>query len=136
MASPLAPKKAIPGVTPKQATPTNPNQGTPTNANQTNPAPTTGSGGGFSIPNPIDPIVNTYNAAASVPAFLGKLSNPYLWRRIGIVAIGVLMVWWAVLIFLSSNKKIQSAVTSACKKIISATPEGAAANVATGSIGL
>ena len=125
MASPLAPKKAIPGVTPKTDT--------PTNANQTNPTPTTG---GFTIPNPIDPIVNTYNAAASVPAFLGKLSNPYLWRRIGITAIGVLLVWWAVLIFLSSNKKIQSAVTNAGKKIISATPEGAAANVATGSIGL
>ena len=125
MASPLAPKKAIPGVTPKTDT--------PTNANQTNPAPTTG---GFTIPSPIDPIVNTYNAAASVPAFLGKLSNPYLWRRIGITAIGVLLVWWAVLIFLSSNKKIQSAVTTASKKIISATPEGAAANVATGSIGL
>ena len=125
MASPLAPKKARPGVTPKTDT--------PTNANQTNPAPTTG---GFTIPNPIDPIVNTYNAAASVPAFLGKLSNPYLWRRIGITAIGVLLVWWAVLIFLSSNKKIQSAVTNAGKKIISATPEGAAANVATGSIGL
>ena len=125
MASPLAPKKAIPGVTPKTDT--------PTNANQTNPAPTTG---GFTIPKPIDPIVNTYNAAARVPAFLGKLSNPYLWRRIGITAIGVLLVWWAVLIFLSSNKKIQSAVTNAGKKIISATPEGAAANVATGSIGL
>jgi len=130
MASPLAPKKAIPGVTPKQATPT-PDMRTPgaaTNANQTNPS--------FTIPNPIDPIVNTYNAAASVPTFLGKLSNPYLWRRIGITAIGVLLIWWAVLIFLSSNKKIQSAVTSAGKKIISATPQGAAANVATGSIGL
>lgn len=68
--------------------------------------------------------------------FLGKLSNVYLWKRIGVVAIGVLLIWYGVLLFLSTNKKVQGALEDSAKKVISKTPEGAAANVATGSIGL
>jgi len=48
----------------------------------------------------------------------------------------VLLVWWGVIIFLSTNKKIVGAVNNTAKKVISATPQGAAANIATGSIGM
>jgi hypothetical protein len=85
-----------------------------------------------------DPIVNTYNATVNtgqaVGSFLGKLTNVNLWRRIGIVTMGALFIWWGILIFLSNNKKIQGAVVDGAKKIASATPEGAAANLATGSL--
>ena len=47
---------------------------------------------------------------------------------------GALFIWWGILIFLSNNKKIQGAVVDGAKKIASATPEGAAANLATGSL--
>ena len=81
-------------------------------------------------------VTNGATGILGVGDFLGKVSNVNLWKRIGIVAIGVLMVWWAVLIFISTNKKIQGAVAGTAKKVISATPQGAAANIATGSIGL
>jgi hypothetical protein len=138
MPSPLAPAKPIPGVT---STGTgfkpNPNgkvagdwgydaNGTPYLPNGT---VFTGLGGGTNVPNPLQ-------AVTSVGDFLGKLGNVYLWKRIGIVAIGVLLIWWGVLLFLATNKKIVGGVTSAAKKVISATPQGAAANIATGSVGL
>lgn len=79
-------------------------------------------------------INNTVNATQAVGNFLGKLSNPNLWRRIGIVTMGGLFIWWGIVIFLSNNKKIQGAVVDGAKKIASATPEGAAANLATGTL--
>jgi hypothetical protein len=140
MASPLAPTKPIPGVTNPPGYKPNPNGknpgdwgydsiGTPYLPNGTT---FTGLGGGNPnavIPNPVQTVNN-------IGDFLGKLSNVYLWKRIGIVAVGVLLIWYGVLIFLSTNKKIQGAVTSTAKKVISKTPEGAAANVATGAVGL
>jgi hypothetical protein len=138
MPSPLAPSKPIPGVTsPGTGFKPNPNgkvagdwgydaNGTPYLPNGKT---FTGLGGGTNITNPIPAITN-------VNEFLSKLSNVYLWQRIGIVAIGVLLVWWGVIIFLSTNKKIVGAVNNTAKKVISATPQGAAANIATGSIGM
>jgi len=86
---------------------------------------------GGAITGTIDNAVNTGQAVGS---FLGKLTNVNLWRRIGIVTMGALFIWWGILIFLSNNKKIQGAVVDGAKKIASATPEGAAANLATGSL--
>ena len=79
-------------------------------------------------------INNAVNTTQAVGNFLGKLSNPNLWRRIGITTMGGLFIWWGIVIFLSNNKKIQSAVVDGAKKIASATPEGAAANLATGTL--
>ena len=73
---------------------------------------------------------------AGINDFLGKLSNVYLWKRIGIVAVGIALIWWAILIFLASNKQIKGALTDGAKKIISKTPQGAAANIATGTLGV
>ena len=85
------------------------------------------------------PIDNTFNAvvdtAKSVPEFLGKLSNPYLWKRIGIGVMGGLFIWWGVLAFLATNKKIQSAITTGAKGALSKTPQGALANLASDAIG-
>jgi len=136
MPSPLAPNKPIPGVT-------------------TNPDGSTGSValGTYAPPgslldkakrhqlNPAKDIPDVLTLGLATPVtsvgdFLGKLSNVYLWKRIGIVAIGVLLIWWGILLFLATNKKVQGALVDGAKAVISKTPEGAAANVATGSIGM
>jgi hypothetical protein len=139
MASPLAPSTPIPGVT---------DNGSVAAGNYAEPGSILDrakNGKQQGLPNngltPATDLPNTLTAGAATPVtsvadFLGKLSNVYLWKRIGVVAVGVLLVWWGVLIFLASNKKIQGAVTSTAKKIISGTPQGAAANVATGAVGL
>jgi hypothetical protein len=138
MPSPLAPAKPIPGVTSTgtgfKPNPDGKNAGDwGYDANGTPYLPNgqtfTGLGGGTNLPNPIQAVTN-------VGDFLGKLSNVYLWKRIGIVAVGVVLIWWGILIFLSSNKKIQGAVANGAKAIASKTPQGAAANIATGSVGL
>jgi len=142
--SPLAPKNPIPGVT---STPPgfkpNPNgklagdwgydaKGTPYLPNGTT---FTGLGGGTNIPNPIEVVGGVVNAGKSVQDFLGALGNPNLWRRIGLGALGAVFLWWGILIILSNNKQIQGAVTKATKAVVSKTPQGAAANIATGAIG-
>lgn len=62
------------------------------------------------------------------------VTNPYLWRRIGIGVLGGLFIWWGILAFLATNKKIQSTIISAGKGALAKTPEGAVANVATGAL--
>lgn len=122
MASPLAPKP-IPGVTDKPIV--------------SNPVlDVVGAPGKVLLESSNQVADNTTNAVTNVNDFLSKLSNVYLWKRIGIVAVGVLLVWWGILIFISTNKKIQGAVTATAKKVISGTPQGAAANIATGAVGL
>lgn len=144
MPSPLAPSKPIPGVT------TNPDGSSGSSALGTYAAP--GSildqakkGKALGLPNnglnPATDIPNAltggaYGAATTVGDFLGKLSNVYLWKRIGVVAIGVLLIWWGILLFLATNKKVQGALVDGAKAVISKTPEGAAANIATGSLGI
>lgn len=142
MPSPLAPSKPIPGVT------TNPDGSTGSVAAGTYAAPGSLIDQVRKGQRTLDPAkdipdvltLGTYTpvttAVTSVGDFLGKLSNVYLWKRIGIVAIGVLLIWWGILLFLATNKKVQGALVDGAKAVISKTPEGAAANVATGSIGL
>lgn len=77
----------------------------------------------------VTPIVST------LPDFLNKLSNPYLWKRIGIGVMGGLFIWWGVLAFLATNKKLQSAITTGAKGALSKTPQGALANLASDAIG-
>lgn len=122
MPSPLAPK-AIPGVTSPKETPTAPKV-VVGDANGI-VGQTSSTDKGFNI---LDPT--------GVGAFLGKLQNVYLWKRVGIVVIGALFIWWGILLFLATNKKIQGAVATGAKAVISKTPEGAAANIATGAVGL
>jgi hypothetical protein len=139
MPSPLAPTNPVPGVTTPPGYKANPNGkyagdwGYDKNGTPYLPDGTTfnGLGGGNSagvIPNPIQTIT-------SVGDFLGKLGNVNLWRRIGIGALGALFLWWGILIILASNKQIQGAAIKGAKAIASKTPEGAAANIATGALG-
>ena len=122
MASPLAPKP-IPGVTDKPLV--------------DNPIVNAIAAPGATLLEASNQVADTTtNTVTGVSDFLSKLSNVYLWKRVGIVAVGVLLVWWGILIFLATNKKIQGAVSSTAKKVISGTPQGAAANIATGSLGL
>lgn len=79
--------------------------------------------------NPLAPITAPFEV-------FSKLSNVYLWKRIGIVALGGLIIWWAILIFIATNKKLGGAIQNGAKTIISKTPQGAAANIVTGSVGL
>jgi hypothetical protein len=143
MPSPLAPSNPVPGVTTPPGFKANPNgkflgdwgydaNGTPYLPNGT---VFDGLGGGTNLPNPVQAVTNVVNAGKSVQDFLGSLSNVNLWRRIGIGVLGALFLWWGILIILSSNKQIQGAVTKGAKAIVSKTPEGAAANIATGALG-
>lgn len=87
-----------------------------------------GMGGGTPVANPI-------TAITALPDFLGKLSNRYLWERIGLGVMGALFIWWGVLAFLATNKKVGSAVIGATKTAVSKTPQGALANLASDAIG-
>ena len=148
MPSPLSPSKPIPGVTPGTPVTSTPPPKPITNKEDYLVDDKTGkvlinpeTGKPIYKPgkDPNDPLVTGggfLNDPLGIKKITNTLGNVYLWKRIGLVAIGVLLIWWAILIFLATNKKIGGAVTGAAKKVISKTPQGAAANVITGSVGL
>lgn len=137
--SPLAPGTPIPGVTPTDYVP---GVGVVTPGSVLDKArkgkaaglPNNGLDPAKDLPNAL--TGGTYGAVTDIGGFLSKLSNVYLWQRIGIVAVGVAFIWWGILIFLASNKQIKGALVDGAKAVISKTPQGAAANIATGTLGV
>lgn len=81
--------------------------------------------------NPIDLL----NPLAPFQKITDTLSNVYLWKRIGIGLLGGLFIWWGVLAFLATNKKLQSTIIKTGKTVASKTPQGAVANLASDAIG-
>ena len=80
-------------------------------------------------------------ANASLPAVLGSsfagfsaLTRPAFWSRVGIFALGIALIWAGILIAIASNKKIQALAGSAIGGAVAKTPQGVAANLATGAL--
>lgn len=80
----------------------------------TNPA-TNGLGNGFSL----------------LPA---ALTRPSFWTRVGVFALGVVLVWGGILVLIASNKNVQNNAKGLIKGTLAKTPGGVAANVATGAL--
>lgn len=86
------------------------------------PAVTAASGASDAIASTVSnaiPGLDAFQQAAAV------LSNPEWWKRIGVGALGIMLMWWGVLILLASSERVQSAVGTAAGAAIGG-PTGAA----------
>lgn len=64
-------------------------------------------------------IQNTTSAVTGAVGNLQTIGNnltrPTFWARIGIGALGLLFIWWAILFALASNKTVQKVAKTALK---------------------
>ena len=61
------------------------------------------------------------------------LFRPAFWQRAGVVILGMLFIWWAILIFIAQSKAGKQVIEIA-KTAAKATPEGLAVEAATGEL--
>lgn len=61
------------------------------------------------------------------------LFRPAFWQRTGVVILGMLFIWWAVLIFIAQSK-VGKTVINVAKTAAKATPQGIAVEAATGNL--
>jgi hypothetical protein len=75
-----------------------------------------------------------YNPLGSTLSGFSALTRPAFWERVGIFALGVALIWAGILIAIASNKKVQQLAGSAIGGAVAKTPQGVAANLATGAL--
>ena len=93
--------------------------------------------------NPVNPkdvpskTDNSNKITAPVNSVLGQfsaLTRPTFWGRVGVFALGVVLVWAGILVLIASNKNVQQLAGGAVKGALAKTPGGVAANLATGAL--
>jgi hypothetical protein len=86
------------------------------------------------VPSKTDNSKNITNPVNSVLGSFSALTRPAFWSRVGVFALGVVLVWAGILVLIASNKNVQQLAGGAVKGALAKTPQGVAANLATGAL--
>ena len=62
-----------------------------------------------------DPFAGITSSFGALNTIGGNLTRATFWQRIGVGLLGLLLIWWAILFALASNKTVQGAVKTALK---------------------
>lgn len=87
--------------------------------------------GGYNITPTGQAVANAATGLTFLPATLTRAT---FWQRAGVFALGIALIWVGIIIYIGSNKTVQSLAKTAIGGAVSKTPAGVATNLATGAL--
>lgn len=79
-----------------------------------------------------NPATNGLGTGISlIPA---ALLRPTFWTRAGVFILGIALIWVGIVLAIASNKKVQALAGTVAGSALAKTPQGVAANLATGAL--